>query len=92
MTRAGRLVVELPGERPRMAVRFEGKTYNLAPVPNRVVLGVEEERLSIVWHGAWPTPRELPDRFPEVGDDETMELEGVEAFIDGALVAPGGEG
>ncbi len=42
-------------------------------------------------HGAWPTPRELPDRFPEVGDDETMLLEGVKAFIDGTLVTPGGE-
>ncbi len=41
--------------------------------------------------GAWPTPRELPDRLPEVSDDETMPLEGVEAFIDGALVMPGGE-
>ena len=40
---------------------------------------------------AWPTPRALPDRFPEEGDDETMLLEGVEAFIDGALVTPGGE-
>ncbi len=90
MTRGGRMVVELPGERPRMEVRFEGKTYDLAPVPNRVVLSVEEDRLSIVWHGAWPTPRDLPDRFPEEGDDETMDLEGVEAFIDGALVPPGG--
>jgi hypothetical protein len=91
MTRGGRLVVELPGERPRMAVRFEGQTHELTPVPNRLLISVEEERLSIVWHGAWQTPRELPDRFPEEGDDETMELEGVEAFIDGVMVTPGGE-
>jgi hypothetical protein len=87
VTRAGRLVVDLPGERPRMEVRFEGNTHEVIPAPNRVVLSVEEERLPIVWHGAWVTPRELPDRFPEEGDGEGAELEGVEAF-DGALVAP----
>jgi hypothetical protein len=91
VTRDGRLVVELPGERPRMDVRFEETTYEVVPVPNRVVLSVEDERLSVVWHGAWATPRELPDRFPEEGDAECLELEGVEAFVDGALVASGTE-
>lgn len=90
MTRNGQLVLELPGERPRMSVRFEGQAYDLAPVPNRLLISVEEERLSIVWHGSWHTPRDLPDRFPEADDDETMELEGVEAFIDGVMVTPGG--
>ena len=88
MTRDRDLTVELPGLRPRMEVRFEGRTYGLDPVPNRVVLSVEEERLSIVWHGMWRPPRELPGRLPEEGDDSTMELEGVEAFIAGVLVPP----
>jgi hypothetical protein len=83
MTREESLVIELPGLRPRMEVRFEGRMYQLEPVLNRVVLSVEEERLSIVWHGSWHPPRELPDRLPREGDCSTMELEGVEAFIDG---------
>jgi hypothetical protein len=74
-----------------MSVRFRGTSYELDAVPTRLVIGVEAQRLSLVWHGAWPTPEELPDRFPEEGDDETMELEGVDAFIDGALVPKGRE-
>jgi hypothetical protein len=42
--------------------------------------------LSVVWHGAWHTTRELPDRYPEDGDDESMELEGVDAYVDGEQV------
>jgi hypothetical protein len=90
MTQSGRLVVQLPGARPRMEVRFERKNYDLSPALNRLVISVDEERLSIVWHGMWHPPRELPDRLPREGDDSTMELEGVEAFIDGALVQPAG--
>jgi len=90
MTPSGRLVVQLPGTRPRMEVRFEGKSYDLIPVPNRLVLSVDEERLSVVWHGMWHPPRELPDRLPREGDDATMELEGVDAFVDGVPVLPQG--
>jgi hypothetical protein len=90
MTPSGRLVVQLPGVLPRMEVRFEGKNYDLSPRPNRLVISVDEERLSIVWHGMWHPPRELPDRLPQEGDASTMELEGVEAFIDGMLVPPDG--
>lgn len=61
MTHDEQLVVTLPGNCPRMSVRFRGKTHELTPVPNRLVISVEEQRLSIVWHGAWPTPEELPD-------------------------------
>ena len=74
-----------------MFVRFKGTTHELTPVRNRLVIGVEQQLLSIVWHGAWRTPEDLPDRFPEKGDDETMELEGVGAFIDGVRVTPGSE-
>jgi hypothetical protein len=88
MTSDGCRVVELPRACPHMKVHFEGATYDVWPVPNRVVISVEEERLSIVWHGRWRTPRELPDRLPVQGDNSTMELEGVEAFIDDALVLP----
>ena len=42
----------------------------------------------LVWRGAWPTPRALPDRLPAEGEAVSMELEGVEAFCDGELVAP----
>jgi hypothetical protein len=90
MTPSGRLVVQLPGVLPRMEVRFEGKTHDLRPRLNRLVVSVDEERLSLVWHGMWHPPRELPDRLPEEGDDSTMELENVEAFIDGVLVHPTG--
>lgn len=90
MTPNGRLVVQLPGLLPRMEVRFEGSSYDISPTLNRLVISVDEERLSLVWHGMWHPPRELPDRLPQEGDDSTMELENVEAFIDGVLVLPAG--
>jgi len=42
----------------------------------------------VVWHGAWPTPRELPERLPEPGEDASMELEGIEVVVDRRAVAP----
>lgn len=90
MTPSGRLVVQLPGVLPRMEVRFDGKNYDLSPRLNRLVISVDEERLSLVWHGMWHPPRELPDRLPREGDDSSMGLENVEAFLDGVLVQPAG--
>ena len=46
------------------------------PVPSDEAIGLD--------------PRELPDRLLQEGDASTMELEGVEAFIDGMLVPPDG--
>jgi len=88
MTPNQEIIVRLPGERPKMQVRFERRTYDLVPVPNRILISTEEKGVYIVWHGAWPTPRTLPERFPRPGDTEAMELEGVEVYIDGKLVPP----
>lgn len=82
VTPHGKLTVTLPGERPRMFVRFEGGGYELTVVPHRILLSTEQMGVTIVWAGAWPTPRLLPDRFPRPGDDAGMELAGVEVFTD----------
>jgi hypothetical protein len=88
MTPDGDLIVQLPGERPRMQVRFEGRTYDVEVVPNRVLISADEMGVYIVWHGAWRTPRQLPDRFPVQGDTMKMELEGVDVLVDGRSVEP----
>jgi len=89
MTPLPEFVVRLPGERPRMEVRFEGKTVPLVPVPNRVLVSLDEMGVYIVWHGAFATPRSLPDRPPSSPNMPTgWDLQGVEAFADGVLVPP----
>jgi hypothetical protein len=85
----GRLVVRLPArDRPRMSIRFEGRTHELAPVLHRVVISTEEMKAYTVWQGGWLTPRSLPDRFPREGEDARMELEGIETFVGGNAVDP----
>jgi hypothetical protein len=71
-----------------MKVRFEGRTHEVLPFPNRVVLSTEEMGLYIVWHGSWRTPRDLPDRLPRLGDSAGMEMEGIEVFVDDRLIPP----
>ncbi|HKQ70798.1 MAG TPA: DUF2169 domain-containing protein [Polyangiaceae bacterium] len=88
VTPHGRLVVTLPGQPPAMFVRFEGRAYELRPTVHRVLISTEQMGLYIVWHGAFPTPRQLPDRLPRQGDDPRMELEGIEVFCDGKLTPP----
>jgi hypothetical protein len=88
MTPDGQIVVRLPGERPRMLLRFEGEVHEIEPVPHRVLVSTDEMGVYVVWHGAWPTPRELPERLPEPGEDASMELEGIEVVVDRRAVAP----
>lgn len=88
MTPDGLIVVRLPGQRPRMRVRFESEVYEVTAVPNRVVVSTDQMGVYIVWHGAWHPPRQLPDRLPVAGDTPAMELEGVEVFIDDHVVPP----
>jgi hypothetical protein len=89
MTRLPEFVVRLPGQPPKMDVRFERKTVSIVPVPNRVLISTEEMGVYIVWHGAFATPRELPDR-PQPGLDAPpgWELDGVEVLVDGKPVVP----
>jgi hypothetical protein len=84
----GRLVVRLPEPPPRMFVRFERRAHEVRPIMNRWLISTEDMAAYVVWHGAWPTPRPLPERFPRAGDDAGMELAGVEAFADGHHVPP----
>jgi hypothetical protein len=87
MAQLPELVVRLPGQRPKMEVRFEGKTATLVPVPNRVLISLDEGGVYIVWHGAFAPPRPLPESLPPGPEPPSgWDLAGVEAFVDGALV------
>lgn len=88
MTAGGRIVVRLPGERPRMRVHFEGKQAELSPVPHRVLVSTEEMGVSIVWHGAWPTPRLLPRGLALADADVELADLGIHVVIDEILVNP----
>jgi len=89
MTPIPEFVVRLPGQPPRMEVRFEQKMIPLVPVPNRVLISTEEMGVYIVWHGAFAPPRELPDRpQPGLEPPPGWELEGIEAFVDGKRIDP----
>jgi hypothetical protein len=83
------LVVQLPGKPPRMQVRHAGKTHDLEPVPNRVLISAEEMGLYIVWHGAWVPPRRLPARMrAEVNPKPGADMRGIEVLVDGKVIAP----
>jgi hypothetical protein len=88
VTPQGRLTVRLPDPPPRLFVRFQGRAQEVRPVLHRVLVSTEDMAAYVVWHGAWPTPRPLPARYPRAGDDARMELEGVDVFADGQRVAP----
>jgi hypothetical protein len=78
------LVVRLPGKRPRMEVRFEGKTIEVTPVPNRILISTEEMGVYIVWHGAFAPAHPIPDDLAPEGQPR------IEAFVDGLPAAPMG--
>jgi hypothetical protein len=89
MTPLAEFVVRLPGQRPKMEVRFDGKMVTLVPVPNRVLVSIDEEGVYIVWHGAYETPRPLGVHPPSSTDPPPgWDLDGVEAFVDGVQVPP----
>src|SRR5262249_57860542 len=74
MTPLAEVVVRLPGQRPKMEVRFDGKMVTLVPVPNRVLVSIDEDGVYIVWHGAYETTRPLgvhppPSQEPPPGSD-----------------------
>ena len=82
MTPARELVVRLPGQRPRMQVRFEGKTIEITPVPNRILISTEEMGVYIVWHGAYAPSHPIPDDLAPDGQPR------IEAFVDGLPATP----
>jgi hypothetical protein len=76
------LVVRLPGQRPRMEVRYARgrgmKTIEVTPVPNRVLISTDEMGVYVVWHGAFaPPPAVLEGLFGA----ETEPA--IEAYVDG---------
>lgn len=92
MTPNGRQVVMLPGDRPRVQIRDQGRIHEVPVVPHRVLVSTIENGVYVVWHAAWPTPRGLPERMPRADDSPASVLEGIEAFVDGQRIAPlGGE-
>ncbi|MDC0671628.1 DUF2169 family type VI secretion system accessory protein [Nannocystis radixulma] len=88
MTSDGEVVVRLPGERPQISVGFEGKQVELEPVVHRVLISLEEMGVYVVWHGAWPTPRELPSQPLGYDAATGADLGGVTVHVDGKPVAP----
>ncbi|MBZ5708401.1 DUF2169 family type VI secretion system accessory protein [Nannocystis pusilla] len=88
MTPDGEIVVCLPGEPPRISVRFEGKLVEIEPVVHRVLISLEEMGVYVVWHGAWPTPRGLPDSPLAPDAPAGADLDGVTVFVDGQPIAP----
>jgi len=86
---APELVVQLPGQPPRLQLRHAGKTHDVQPVPNRILISVEEMGVYIVWHGAWVPPRRLPGRMrAETAPEPGADLRGIEVLVDGKVIAP----
>jgi hypothetical protein len=91
MTPDGRLVVQLPADRPRVRIRCDGEVHEVPVVPHRILVSTIEMGVYVVWHAAWPPPHPLPRRLARPGDTSAMLLEGVEAFVDDHRIVPLGE-
>lgn len=88
MTSSGKMIVQLPGDRPRVQIRDRGKLHEVPVVPHRILISTIEFGVYVVWHAAWPTPRHLPERMPREGDSPGTLLEGIEAFVDNQRIDP----
>lgn len=86
MRAQGSWSIRLPGKVPEMLLRFEGKTSQLPVVPQTVLIETEEAKLTLVWRGWWHPTVQLPRRFPTVKNPDVDPLEGVEIFINGAVL------
>lgn len=80
-----RMVVALPGGMPALHVRYRGRQHEVQPLVQRVLISTDEMGVSILWHGAWPTPFELPEIQPRPGDD-LYAMVGVEVSVDGRRI------
>ena len=83
MTPSGRLDVSLPSHRPRMHIRLDGRDHEVIPVPHRIVLGVEQRKVSIVWHGALPLSESQLRRYAVARGDAEQAFPNADVFIDG---------
>jgi hypothetical protein len=81
MSKDGRVVVSLPGDRPRMQVQYAGQTHEVQPVLQRVLISTDEMGVSLLWQGSWRTPKELPEKQPYPGDD-LRALLGIDVRVD----------
>ncbi|MBL8694185.1 MAG: DUF2169 domain-containing protein [Planctomycetes bacterium] len=84
----GDLVVNLPLKPPKMEVVFSGKTYEVTPVPHRILISVMEMGAYIVWHGAWKPPKALPYRLPEEAGPRMLARHGIQVRVDGDAIVP----
>jgi hypothetical protein len=88
MTPSGNLVVRLPGQAPKVFVRFRGRAEQLKPVPNRILVSLEERGVYIVWHAPWVAPEALLSAEPDhTAPHDNPAARGVEAVADGRPVA-----
>jgi hypothetical protein len=76
MTPSGEVNLRLPGRAPRIAVRSAGKTIEVQPVPNRILVSADEMGVYVVWHGAWLCPKRIND------------VTDVDVFVDNRKLAP----
>jgi hypothetical protein len=84
----GTIVVQLPGDAPRIQIRYRGKVHEVEPVANRILISLEEMGAYVVWHGLWPISPPQPVRMPRPGDSVVAAMEGIEVFADAKRVAP----
>jgi hypothetical protein len=84
----GKMLIQLPQDRPRITIQCQGETTEITPVVHRVLASTLENGVYVVWHGAFTPPDPLPGRMPR--SDETMAtmLEGVRVWVDGQRIAP----
>lgn len=87
----GELRFALPGERPRVEVRFEGDVLPVATYLHTVLIEPEQRRVSLVWGTRGYTPRLLPEGQPDLDSPKLDPLAGFEIFIDGAEYPHGEE-
>lgn len=79
LTRDGALDLQLPGERPAVAICFEGRPIYVDMSLHTVLVEPDAARLSLVWGARAPVPRSNALREGR--------LEALEVRVDGAVVS-----
>lgn len=70
LSRDGRLMFRLPGERPRLGLDVGNGTQQEPVVLHTVMIRLEERQVDLVWRAAFPYPG--PDWLPEMKKMEVM--------------------
>lgn len=93
LTPDGHITVQLPEDRPRIAISYNGKTEELLANPHRILISTIENGVYVVWHAAWHPPRLLPSRTLKPEEPWSAAVEDVNVTVDGDPIEPlGGTG